>query len=128
MNGDENDKNRHSQLQDQLECGIQMNTRLSLSQPARYEICVQGYLGDRWTGWFEGITLVSDATQGTTTLTGVVPDQAALHGILARIRDLGLPLLSLTYIADEWRPKGEDAAQAASVTDSGAITSAINPK
>ena len=78
-----------------------MNVGLSLSQPALYQICVQGYLGDRWTGVFEGMTLVSDATQGTTALIGVVPDQAALHGILARIRDLGLPLLSLTRITDE---------------------------
>jgi hypothetical protein len=82
-----------------------MNASTRLSQPARYEIRVQGYLGDRWAGLFEGMTLVSDATQDTTTLIGVVPDQAALHGILARIRDLGLPLLSLTHIADEQQSK-----------------------
>lgn len=78
-----------------------MNASSCLSQPVRYEICVQGNLGDRWTGLFEGMTLVSDEAQGTTTLVGVVPDQAALHGILARIRDLGLPLLSLMCITDE---------------------------
>ncbi|MBI5033959.1 MAG: hypothetical protein HZB51_25850 [Chloroflexi bacterium] len=82
-----------------------MNANDRLIQSARYEICVQGYLGDRWAGLFEDMTLVSDATQDTTTLIGVVPDQAALHGILARIRDLGLPLLSLTRIADETNPQ-----------------------
>lgn len=82
-----------------------MNASTRLSQPARYEIRVQGYLSDRWTDLFEGMTLVSDATQDTTTLIGVVSDQAALHGILARIRDLGLPLLSLTCIADKTQPK-----------------------
>ena len=78
-----------------------MNVGLSLSQPALCQICVQGFLDDRWTGMFEGMTLLSDAAQGTTAFIGVVPDQAALHGILARIRDLGLPLLSLTRITDE---------------------------
>ena len=78
-----------------------MMVSLSLGQPALYRICVQGYLSDRWAGLFEGMTLDRDASQGTTALSGVVPDQAALHGILARIRDLGLPLLSLTCITDE---------------------------
>lgn len=101
---------------------------LSLSQPALYQIRVRGYLGDRWTGLFEGMTLASDAAQGTTTLTGVVPDEAALHGILARIRDLGLPLLSLTRVTHEQQPNGGDAGQAAFVTDSGARGPTINPQ
>ncbi len=105
-----------------------MTVGLSLGQPALYRICVQGYLGDRWVGMFEGMTLDLDASQGTTALIGVVPDQAALHGILARIRDLGLPLLSLTCLTDERPFESGSAGQAAVTTDSGASRSAINPK
>jgi hypothetical protein len=78
-----------------------MHANNRLIQSARYEICVQGYLSDRWAGLFEGMALIGNPTQDTTILSGVLPDQAALHGILARIRNLGLPLLSLTRVADE---------------------------
>lgn len=61
-----------------------MNPNPSLSQPAVYQIRVQGCLNDRWAEWFEGMTLERDASRYTTTLTGIVPDQAALHGLLAR--------------------------------------------
>ena len=76
-----------------------MSQNLGLSQPSIYQICVQGYLEDRWADWFEGMTLERDDARHMTTLTGAVPDQAALHGLLARIRDLGLPLLSVTRVA-----------------------------
>jgi hypothetical protein len=60
-----------------------------------YEIRVQGRLDDRWTAWFDGIGL--DRTDdGTTVLRGPVTDQAALHGLLNKLRDLGVPLLSVT--------------------------------
>jgi hypothetical protein len=78
-----------------------MTSKLDLGQPARYQICVQGCLEDRWAGWFEGLTLERDVSQHTTILVGTVPDQAALHGLLACIRDLGLPLLSLKRIAND---------------------------
>lgn len=68
---------------------------------AVYQIRVQGCLDDHWAGWFEGLTLTRDVAQGTTLLTGSVPDQAALHGILAQIRDLGLTLVSLTRLEIE---------------------------
>jgi hypothetical protein len=55
-----------------------------------YEITVEGVLDPSWSAWFEGLQLTSDADQ--TTIAGPVPDQAALHGLLAKIRDLGLPL------------------------------------
>jgi hypothetical protein len=106
---DEDVNNTQGQQPDELEGGVPMNVGLSLGQPALYQICVQGYLGDCWAGLFEGMTLISNATQGTTVLIGVVPDQAALHGILARIRDLGLPLFSLTYITDERVSEGGEA-------------------
>ncbi len=59
-----------------------------------YEIRVEGELDARWSDWFEGLEVTSDAS-GQTTITGPVADQAALHGLLAKIRDLGLPLISV---------------------------------
>jgi hypothetical protein len=64
------------------------------AEPARYEVRVQGVLDDRWSAWFEGLQVSSDE-RGQTTITGPVADQAALHGLLARVRDLGLPLLAV---------------------------------
>jgi hypothetical protein len=63
------------------------------AEPARYELRVQGVLDDRWSGWFDGLEVSSDDRE--TTIAGPVADQAALHGLLAKIRDLGLPLLSV---------------------------------
>ena len=60
--------------------------------PVRYEITVEGVLEPRWSAWFDGLQLASDAA-GRTTITGPVADQAALHGLLTKIRDLGLTLL-----------------------------------
>ena len=62
--------------------------------PAYYELRVQGVLDDRWSAWFEGLQLTSD-DHGQTTIAGPVADQAALHGLLAKVRDLGLPLLEV---------------------------------
>ena len=60
-----------------------------------YEIRVQGRLDDRWAAWFDGLHL-SRTDDGTTVLRGPVTDQAALHGLLHKLRDLGVPLLSVT--------------------------------
>ena len=62
--------------------------------PVHYEITVEGILDSHWSAWFDGLRLTSD-TAGRTTIAGPVADQAALHGLLARIRDLGLPLLAV---------------------------------
>ena len=62
-----------------------------------YEIRLDGRLDDRWTTWFDGLALTHDS-DGTTTLRGDVVDQAALHGLLQRIRDLGVPLVSVTHL------------------------------
>ena len=59
-----------------------------------YEIRVQGHLGNQWADWFENMSICLENC-GSTTLTGPVADQAALHGLLRKIRDLGMPLLSL---------------------------------
>jgi len=61
---------------------------------ALYEICVRGIVGPQWAAWFDGLEVVP-LPGGDTLLTGRVVDQAALHGILAKIRDLNLPLVSL---------------------------------
>ena len=64
---------------------------------SRYEIRLGGHLESRWAAWFDGMTL-THADAGTTFLTGPVVDQAALHGLLRKVRDLGLPLLAVTQI------------------------------
>ncbi len=71
------------------------NPPLRLSAPAAYRISVQGCLDDHWASWFDGMVLSRDEALNTTTLVGTVPDQAALHGLLIRVRDMGLPLLSV---------------------------------
>jgi len=61
----------------------------------RYEIRVNGHLADRWAAWFDGMTVTRQA-DGTTVLEGPVADQAALHGLLRKVSDLGVPLVSVT--------------------------------
>ena len=63
----------------------------------RYEIRLTGHLDARWTARFDGLTVRHDG-DGTTVIGGQVPDQAALHGLLQRVRDLGLPLVSVIRI------------------------------
>jgi hypothetical protein len=65
--------------------------------PGRYEIRLKGHLDSRWTAWFDGLTLTHDS-DGTTIIHGPVADQAALHGLLQKVRDLGLPLVSVTQV------------------------------
>ena len=65
--------------------------------PGRYEIRLNGRLDSRWATWFDGLSL-SHESDGTTVLSGPVIDQAALHGLLSKVRDLGLPLISVTQI------------------------------
>ncbi len=64
------------------------------SQPVIYQIRTKGHLGRQWTDWFEGLTITL-AEDGDTLLTGPVVDQAALHGLLKKVRDLGMPLVSV---------------------------------
>lgn len=71
-------------------------------EPGWYEIRLQGRLDERWTAWFEGMTIEA-APDGVTVLRGQVRDQAALHGILARLRDLSIPLVSVRPIGTEDR-------------------------
>ena len=66
-------------------------------EPGLYEIRIKGHLDDRWTDWFGGLT-ISLEENGDTLLTGPVVDQAALHGLLRKVRDLGMPLLSVKRV------------------------------
>jgi hypothetical protein len=64
-----------------------------LDQPMVYQIRVKGHLGPQWADWFGGLTITLE-DNGDTLLTGPVVDQAALHGLLRKVRDLGMPLIS----------------------------------
>ncbi len=65
-----------------------------MGQQRFYEIRLGGHLDDRWSEWFEGLRLTREAN-GETVLSGPIVDEAALHGVLAKVRDLGLPLLAV---------------------------------
>lgn len=69
--------------------------RTGHTSPGLYEIRVHGRLEPRWSTWFDGFTLTPEP-DGTTVISGTVIDQAALHGLLQSLRDLGLPLVSVT--------------------------------
>ena len=66
----------------------------------RYEIRVRGRLGDRWGTWFDGLE-IDASDDGTTVIRGPIVDQAALHGLLQKLRDLGIPLLSLARTSSD---------------------------
>ena len=81
-----------------------MKHKLSLDNTATYQILVQGYLEEHWSDWFNSIDIEPKVdTQGTciTRLTCIVIDQAALHGILRKLYDLGMPLLSVSCLTLE---------------------------
>lgn len=80
------------------------------SQPVVYQIRLKGHLGSQWTDWFDGMTITLEEN-GETLLTGPVVDQAALHGLLRRVRDLGMPLVSLSLI-DRGSPTSLGTSQA----------------
>ena len=74
-----------------------MTNERTSNKPALYEIRVKGNLDPQWADWFDGFALTSQAND-ETLLVGLVADQPALHGLLARIRDLGLPLLAVQQV------------------------------
>ena len=73
------------------------NSESDPGEPMVYQIKIKGHLGCQWTDWFEGLTITLE-DNGETLLTGPVVDQAALHGLLKKVRDLGMPLLSVICV------------------------------
>ncbi len=75
----------------------EINSEIDPGQPMVYQIRIKGHLGREWTDWFEGLTITLEDS-GETLLTGPVVDQAALHGVLKKVRDLAMPLLSVMRV------------------------------
>ena len=73
----------------------------------QYEILVKGHLGPRWTAWFDGLS-VTNEDGGIAVIRGAVVDQAALHGVLQKLRDIGLPLLSVIQLPLDAFNSGEE--------------------
>jgi hypothetical protein len=76
-------------------------------QSAIYQIRIKGHLGSQWMNWFEGLTITLEKN-GDTFLTGPVVDQAALHGLLKKVRDLGMPLISVLHVTSEQTDGSDD--------------------
>jgi hypothetical protein len=83
----------------------EINSEMDPGQPLVYQIRIKGHLGREWTDWFEGLTITLE-DNGETLLTGRVVDQAALHGVLRKVRDVAMPLLSVICV----RPGQADAS------------------
>jgi len=93
-----------------------LNAKTDLGKPMDYQIRLKGHLDSQWTDWFDGpsITLEED---GDTLLTGPVVDQSALHGLLKKVRDLGLPLLSLNLVEPSSRKAHRPCGSCQAKTD-----------
>ena len=96
-------------------CGIPNNPKPELEpkSPLVYQIRIKSHLDSDWTDWFEGLTITLEKT-GDTLLTGPIIDQAALHGLLKKIRDLGMSLISVNSLQSPVAPTlGTDQSDAA---------------
>ena len=83
-----------------------LNPKPDPSQPVVYQIRLKGHLGREWTDWFGGLTITLEE-DGNTLLSGPVADQAALHGLLKKVRDVGLPLLSVNSVEPDTKEDRE---------------------
>jgi hypothetical protein len=75
----------------------EISAEMNPGQPLVYQIRIKGHLGRHWTDWFEGLSITA-LDSGETLLTGPVVDQAALHGVLKKVRDLAMPLVSVSPV------------------------------
>ena len=75
----------------------ELNSKTDPGEPMVYQIRIKGHLGSQWTDWFGGLSITLE-DNGETLLTGPVVDQAALHGLLKKVRDLGMPLISVISV------------------------------
>ncbi len=85
----------------------ELNPKTDPGQPMLYQIRIKGHLGSQWTDWFGGLFITLE-DNGDTLLTGPVVDQAALHGLLKKVRDLGLPLVSVSPVESGQEGTSED--------------------
>ena len=85
----------------------QRSQRTDPVRPTVYQIRIEGHLGRAWTGWFAGLSIALE-DNGDTLLTGAVVDQAALHGLLKKVRDLGVPLVSVNRLEPGPAPQPTD--------------------
>ena len=86
-----------------------LNAKTDLGQPMVYQIRIKGHLGRNWTDWFEGLVVTLE-DNGETLLSGPVVDQAALHGLLRKVRNLGMSLISVNRI-ESCQVDGPDVKQ-----------------
>ena len=86
-----------------------------------YELRIQGHLGARWAAWFDGLSLTNEP-DGSTLICGPVADQSALHGLLQKVRDLGLPLVSVTHVDADHTDLPTIAPQEAQIHSQGETT------
>jgi hypothetical protein len=84
-----------------------LNPNTDPNQPVVYQIRLRGHLCSQWTDWFDGMTVTLE-DNGDTLLTGPVVDQAALHGLLKKVRDLGMPLVSVSPVEPSSAAASED--------------------
>jgi len=84
----------------------ELEPQAAIDKPQIYRIRVKGHLGAEWVDWFEGLTITLEEDDDTL-LTGLVVDQAALHGLLKKVRDLGIPLVSVCRVEHEQPDKSE---------------------
>jgi hypothetical protein len=84
---------------------IELHSTPDFDEPLAYQIRLKGQLDSAWADWFDGLTITAD-DDGTTRLSGLAIDQAALHGLLKKVRDLGLTLISINPI-DPGRPTAD---------------------
>ena len=92
-------RNKHEMHYDETHTSVEASTK-DHYEPGLYEIRIKGHLADRWANWFGSMTITLEEN-GDTLLTGPVVDQAALHGLLRKVRDLGMPLLSVNRVAPD---------------------------
>ena len=83
---------------------VMSETYAAPHRAGQYEIRLKGHLADRWAAWFDELILTRES-DGTTLIAGPIVDQAALHGLLQKVRDTGLPLVSVTQVEPDQRPE-----------------------